>query len=108
MSRARLSSERLEDMIAFVTRGWIFTDEKYPELKGKNHQERRIWCLRHILEHQMKALGNLAAVVEACEHGGNLQEPRVKELTAKMLRNTLRISELMTMSADELLAELMR
>ncbi len=104
----KLSSQKLEDILAFVTKNWIFSEEKYPGLKGLNHQDRRVFAVRHILEHEMKSLGQLAETIQDCEHGGNFNEQKARDVFAKMLRNTLRLSELLNMSAEELLAELMR
>lgn len=95
----------LQELMDKIAGNWQFTGENYPEINKCSDLKRiTMFAVRHILEHQVKALGQLATVIESWEHGQNDKMAEVFRPTIKIFRNTLRLSQIIGLSPAQLLS----
>jgi len=89
-----------------VVRHWPFNAEHYPILRHLPAEEHAHFSLGHILDHQIKACGKLAEVVEPLAHGAPIDDFRLHLATRNFLANTLRLAAVAGITPDELAAEM--
>ncbi len=76
---------------------WQFNAETYPELNGAWLEAVRDFAIRHVILHQMKSLGKIAAKCELADHGDDSRlsvNLDVEEAAVKMLVNAVRLVDL--------------
>jgi hypothetical protein len=93
----------LQEAMDIIAARYVCSPQNYPALEGKTGQEIHDFSMNHAAVHLMKSLGKIAAQLEAQDHGEKLNQEELREATAKMYINALRIAELQGMTADELL-----
>ena len=84
----------LDKIMLQLEQGWIFSDLEHPTMQRPCYAD-RLFGVRHILLHQVKAIGRIAEIMERGEHlpGAKVVDWSVaKEATFKMLLNTLRLA----------------
>ena len=92
----------LSSLISLAAQRHACTEGDYPELAGKDAQQRRIFALRHSAIHFAKTAGKIAAVSEAADHGGELDIEELRRNVPKALINALHLAELVGMSGEEI------
>src|SRR5438094_3115655 len=92
-----------KNLMSLVVQRWSLDENNYPEMQGLNETQRMNFALKHGLIHQMKALGKLAAAIEPFDHGGVINEAEAFPAIAKMMNNILLMTDILGMSAEELL-----
>lgn len=100
--RLRRSPDKLADLIQLVEEHYVFTPDVYPELPNDEGQTLR-FALKHSALHFAKTAGQLATVCEALDHGADVDDATLRELTPKALINTLKLAELIGLTEQELL-----
>ena len=98
--------QSLDSLIAFIAKNHPFNAEKYPELLGKDEDQRLVFALRHTALHFSKTAGKIAAVSEDVDHGGTVDMSDLRVNTVKSLINTLRLAELIGLSGADLMREI--
>jgi hypothetical protein len=92
----------ITELTKFIAERYTFTPEKYPELANVDTTKKRVFAIRHLGIHFAKTAGKIAAVSEAVDHGTSLDEEALRTDIAKSLLNTLRLAEIMNMTAEDL------
>lgn len=92
----------LDTLIKYIALHFEFSAKKYPELIGASEKDILRFAIRHSALHFSKTAGKVAASSEGVDHGGTLDTEELKSNVAKSLINTLRLAELLKMSATEL------
>ena len=92
----------LNALIALAAQRHACTEAEYPELVGKDAQQRLIFALRHSAIHFAKTAGKIAAASEAADHGGELNIEELRLNVPKALINALRLAELVGMKGEEI------
>ena len=87
---------------------WKFDASTYPELSILGNPVASVpahaFVLRHILIHQMKSVGKLAAQCEKADHRVAYADvPVFQEIVEEMFINTLRLAERVELSPEGLL-----
>lgn len=96
--------DNLQEAIDFIAAQFAFDQESYSTLeKSTTEKEKLLFVVNHSLLHMVKSQGRLAAAIEACDHGKELNNFTVHKLTAEMFIHTLRLAEGAGMTAQELL-----
>lgn len=100
------------ELVTHIEETWKFTPEEYPELSDLGAARRFIFVIRHILWHQMKSTGVLAAVCEGFEHKDCEDVTKLvgfgslRTLALKMIFNGIRLALHLGMSAEDIAREL--
>ena len=94
--------KNLDTLMKYVALHFEFNAKKYPELIGASEEDTLRFAIRHSALHFSKTAGKVAASSESVDHGGILETEELKSNVAKSLINTLRLAELLKMSATEL------
>ncbi len=95
----------LTNLMSFINSKYVFSEENYPALKGKTTEEKAVFALNHSVLHMQKSIGVLATQCEAYDHSGNfnnVDQAALKEATAKMLVNTLKLAHELGFSPEQL------
>lgn len=80
---------------------WPFTRKNYPMLDLSSREEQA----RHIVLHQAKDAGRMAAAVEPYDHGRTTDEVLLRRSTRNTLVNALRLCDLYGWSPAALLVD---
>jgi len=93
----------LQELMAFIGSGYVFSKENYPLLAGKSDIQKMAFAINHSILHMNKSIGKIAAECESYDHGhSHLNEDIIKEATVKMLINTLKLADELGMTAKDL------
>lgn len=93
----------LQEAIDYIASHFVFDETHYPILKKLSPEEQFQFSVNHNLQHMVKQLGKIALHLEDKDHGGAGNADVLKEAVVKEFINVLRISELLGISAEELL-----
>ena len=93
----------LQQTIDYITSRFVFDEASYPLLQKLSVEERLQFSINHSLLHMTKQLGKIATHLEDSDHGGQGNPELLKEALIKQFINVLRLSELIGVSAEELL-----
>jgi hypothetical protein len=96
----------LDALMQYIAAVWVCDVKRYPELQGKNPDERRNFLVKHSLMHVAKTSGKLASVCEDFDHNGAYEpdsEEMLKGYAVKLFVNALKLAEEVGLSADDLL-----
>ena len=96
-------SESLSKIQALSRLAFPFNRERYPGFDRLNPEERRNFALRHVALHVGKAQGALMGVVEALDHGGELNIEALTVALRKLLVDTIQTAGIAGISAETLL-----
>lgn len=95
----------LQELMNLVAQNWSFDEKSYPELQECSDKKRIVkFAVQHILQHQVKALGQLAETTESWDHGLEEKNINLRIATRKLFKNTLRLAEILGLSAHDLLS----
>jgi hypothetical protein len=95
----------LEEVMAYINNRYRFTENEYPALRGGvSPDDIAAFAANHTLLHFLKAIGTVAAVCEAHDHGAPLDLIALQAATVKMFINTLKLASELGMSDEELVA----
>ncbi|HKP14125.1 MAG TPA: hypothetical protein VJZ91_18530 [Blastocatellia bacterium] len=92
----------LSGLLELVATSWPFDEANYPPLAGATDEQRLHFALTHVMIHQQKSLGALAALVDRADHGQPLDLSEAEPMVWKMLVNALRLAGLAGLSAARL------
>lgn len=92
----------LQPMIDLIARTYPFDGTVYPSLAQASPSDIRAFAVRHSVLHMSKSLGKIAAFAEEEDHGGVGDVALLREATVKMLINTLRLAEVLGMTAEDI------
>lgn len=93
----------INTLIRFIAEHFVFDEQAYPELQNASERQRLIFALRHSVLHFSKTAGKLSAVIEAADHGKQIDIAEIKKNIPKALINTLRLAELVGMSEKDII-----
>ena len=93
----------LQQAIDYIASRFVFDEASYPLLQKLSVEERLQFSVNHSLQHMTKQLGKIATHLEDRDHGGQGNPELLKEALIKQFVNVLRLSELIGVSAEELL-----
>lgn len=96
----------LRVVIDTIGTAYAFVPEKYPALEGATSEQTRLFAVGHSLKHMAKTTGNIAAVLEAADHGATVRYDRLKVEAVKMTINALNLANALGMTAAELVEEI--
>jgi hypothetical protein len=95
----------LREVSALAVEAWRFDKAGYPELERLFSYEVYPFVWKHILMHQVEAVGNMASIFEERDHSRKpLRENKEALIRAlrKSLVNTLRLAEAANVSVETL------
>jgi len=99
----------LADCIGAIVRRWSFNGERYKAWNRLDEAGRRVFAMKHALDHQVGAVLHLNNHFSAFEHRGVVfDEELVRHEAIKMVVNALRFAELAGITAEELEASFSR
>ncbi len=82
-----------------------FTGSDYPTLRSVPPEGTKIpFIANHSLLHMMKTQGQLAALIEASDHGSAFDQKAAERVAVKMFTHTLVLASHLGMSADDLIS----
>lgn len=82
-----------------IARIWPFTSKTYPFFTDDCD------AIRHVVLHQNKDAGRLAAAIEPVDHGHPPDRVLARRAVRNSLVNTLRLCDLLDLSAEDLLRD---
>jgi len=94
----------LSSLMLFIGERYTFTDKNYPGLDQLTPEQRKVFAVRHSQLHMSKSAGAIATEAEAADHGGQMDQERLKVATTKMLINSLKLAEELGMTPEDLAA----
>ncbi len=94
----------MQDAMDYIASRFVFDDASYPLLKKLTPEERQDFAVNHSAQHMAKQLGKIATHLEDKDHGGTGNPDLLKAALVKEFINILRLSELLNISAEELLS----
>ena len=92
----------LTELMEKVETSCQFDNSNYPGLQSMSDKERKLFSIRHILLHQLRAMGDLSGVIDKSEHGEGLDEENLKLAIKKLFINTLRLAQIADMTHYDL------
>ena len=87
----------IDRLIQFVAKHFIFDNKTYPELANASDEKRLFFAIRHSALHLAKTSGKIATVVEAVDHGKEIDMAQLKIDIPKALITVLRLVEVIGM-----------
>lgn len=96
----------LKSLMDHIAQVWNCNPECYPELAGKNAEQRRYHLLKHSHLHISKTAGKIAAVLEDYDHNGHgkpADNAILETAAVAMFVNALKFAEEVGLSAEALL-----
>ncbi len=97
-----MSEPTLASLMSLIGDKYTFTNEHYPHVDLSTPEKVRVFAIAHSLLHMNKSLGRIATEREALDHGGTMDDEKLRITTAKMLVNTLKLAEELGMSSEDL------
>lgn len=104
---------KLQDLMNEIAEKWPFDKEIYPDIPESPKSRKILYAVRHIFEHQVKAIGYLAQVIEPREHKDIIRDEfqiDSREMnmligaTVKLFKNSLRLAQIIGIDADDLVS----
>ena len=92
----------LRHLVDLVHEKWQFNETNYPELQDATEMEIRRFAVRHVVLRQMKSLGEIAALCEIIDHGGQVGWADFEDAIVKMLLNSVQLTGLIGLSSESL------
>lgn len=99
--------QTLHELSTHIAEHFRFDTDNYKKLPD-DAEEARLFALRHMKDHMSKSVGAMATMFEASDHSGNFppeNDQELKQLTVKMLINTLKMAEILDVSPNQLLED---
>lgn len=93
----------VKKLIELVAEGWEFTQYRYPELANASHIDKRAKSIKHVLEHIGIENGDLFRSVERHFHNGHISDGELRIATLKIIKDVLRLADLVGVTADEII-----
>ena len=96
----------LQELMNLINGKWSFDPRNYSALKGKTEKEIARFAVQYIVKRHKKALGEISEITEQWDHGkeaGLSQTSVLRNSTVKLLKNTLRLAEIIGLKADEII-----
>lgn len=95
-------ANRIDELRTFVVEALPVTKSQYPSLPEPDHVV--AFCVKHSALHFSKTSGQLAALAERMDHGGNPDLSEATKIVANSLVNALKLAEELSISTESILS----
>ena len=82
----------LSDLKNLVSDSWIFDENGYPDVVWRSKNDKMLFALKHITLHQAEAIGNLSSIIEAMDHGKELDKEALVIAMRKLMVNVMQMA----------------
>ena len=95
------TSTDLAVLTRLVDEGYVFDDATYPQLPI-DEGDKQLFAVAHSLLHMQKALGTIATVLEAHDHGQPIDTAALESAVCKELVNVLKLAAVLGITPSKL------
>jgi hypothetical protein len=88
-------------LMNFIGVWFPFTQENYPNGDLSTPEKARAFAVRHSQAHMSKSVGKIAAEAEEYDHGGVMDDEKLRVAATKMIVSALNFANALGMSAEE-------
>ncbi len=99
-------SDSLKDLSKIVNSTWSLAKKHYDQPIGNTQEQRTNFGVRHVNLHLNKITGQLASVIEECEHSGEFDRAVLVETPRQLIINALKLAKILNVPTDYIVSEI--